>query len=130
MEIVMKRIETLIHPPLWDDARAVLETLGARVTLREVRTFGRTPPKREVYRGTAYFLDVAPELELTIMVEDALVENTIAALETIGSEGEILVSSVDAIVRFGQPRVPAAAAMPIAASAKRPISLRTAAIRA
>jgi nitrogen regulatory protein PII len=114
----MKRIDTLIHPPLWDEARAVLETLDARVTLREVRTFGRTPPKREVYRGSAYFLDVAPELELTILVEDSLVENTIAALETIGREGEILVSSVDGIVRFGEE--PRAIAMPAKSpSAKR-----------
>jgi nitrogen regulatory protein PII len=98
----MKRIDTLIHPPLWDEARSVLETLGARVTLREVRTFGRTPPKREVYRGSAYFLDVTPELELTVLVEDALVESTILALETIGRKGEILVSSVDGIICFGE----------------------------
>lgn len=54
----MKRIDTLIHPLFWDEARAVLETLGVRVTLREVRTFGRNPPRREVYRGSTYFLDI------------------------------------------------------------------------
>jgi len=107
----MKRIDTLIRPALWEEARAVLETLGVRVTLREVRTFGRTPPKREVYRGSAYFLDVSPELELTILVEDAMVESTILALESIGREGEIMVSSVDGIVRYGD--VPRAAAAPV-----------------
>jgi len=107
----MKRIDTVIHPPIWDEARAVLETLGARATLREVRTFGRTPPKREVYRGSAYFLDVTPELELTILVEDALVESTLLALETIGRQGEILVSSVDGIVHYGEE--PRAAATPV-----------------
>jgi nitrogen regulatory protein PII len=128
----MKRIDALIHPPLWDEARTVLETLGARVTLREVRTFGRTPPKREVYRGAAYFLDVAPELELTILVEDSLVENTIAALETIGREGEILVSSVDGIVRYGEEPRPAATPVPNALLAKRAgtIPLHTAPARA
>ena len=115
----MKRIDTLIHPPLWDEARTVLETLGARVTLREVRTFGRTPPKREVYRGSAYFLDVTPELELTVIVEDALVESTVLALETIGRQGEILVSSVDGIVRFGEEPRPVATPIPNAAIAQR-----------
>ena len=113
----MKRIDTLIHPLLWDDARAVLQTLGARVTLREVRTFGRTPPKREVYRGSAYFLDVTPELELTVLVEDNLVESTILALETIG-QGEVVVSSVEGIAHFGEERA-AAAPAPSPALAKR-----------
>lgn len=98
----MKRIDTLILRPLWDDARAVCETLGAQVTLREVQTFGRTPPKREVYRGSAYVLDVAHALELTILVEDALLESTLLALETIGQSGELLVSSVERIARYGE----------------------------
>jgi nitrogen regulatory protein PII len=114
----MKRIDTLIHPLLWDDARAVLQTLGARVTLREVRTFGRTPPKREVYRGSAYFMDVTPELELTVLVEDNLVESTILALETVGQKGDVIVSSVDGIVHFGEEHV-AAAPVPNPAPIKR-----------
>jgi nitrogen regulatory protein PII len=115
----MKRIETLIHPNLWDDARAVLETLGASVTLREVKTFGRSLPKREVYRGSAYVVDISAELELTILVEDAFVESTILALETIEGKGEIVVSSVDAIVRFGEQRSMAATPVAAPATAKR-----------
>ncbi len=110
----MKRIDTLIHPLFWDEARSVLETLGVRVTLREVRTFGRNPPRREVYRGSTYFLDVTPELELTALVEDERVEATVLALETIGQHGEILVSSVDGVVCFGKsaPGIAAASASP------------------
>ena len=115
----MKRIDTLIHPTLWDDAHAVLETLGARVTLREVKTFGRTPPKREVYRGSAYVRDIAPELELTIFVEDALLEATVLALEGVGRKGEIFVSSVDTVVRFGEQQSVVAMAAPSAAAAQR-----------
>jgi nitrogen regulatory protein PII len=128
----MKRIDTLIHPPLWDEARGVLQTLGARVTLREVRTFGRTPPKREVYRGSAYYSDVAPELELTILVEDALVESTILALETIGRQGEILVCSVDGIVHYGEQPTSVAAPAASGVPAKRAgtIPLHTAPARA
>jgi nitrogen regulatory protein PII len=120
----MKRIETLIHPLLWDEARAVLANLGVRVTLREVRTFGHSPPKREVYRGSAYFLDVTPELELTALVEDARVESVIAALETVGQRGEIFVSSVDGVVSFGEPALSAAAVAPKAAPSVTKIATR------
>jgi nitrogen regulatory protein PII len=105
----MKKIDTLIHPALWDEARAALETLGARITLREVKSFGRTPPKREVYRGSVYFLDVAAELELTVLIEDEQVASAIAALQAICGNGEILVSSVERAVRFGEPAREAAA---------------------
>ena len=115
----MKRIDTLIQPALWDEAHAVLETLGARVTVREVKTFGHVPPRREVYRGSAYFLDFSPQLELTILVEDAQVESTVSALETIGREGEILISSVDGIIRLGEQQAPTGTALPEAPIAKR-----------
>ena len=114
----MKKIETLIHPLLWDEARSVLETLGVRVTLREVRTFGRTPPRREVYRGSAYFLDVTPELELAVLAEDEQVEPIVRALETVGRQGEILVTTVDGVVSFGAPV--AAAAATVAAPSPQP----------
>ncbi|HWZ93181.1 MAG TPA: P-II family nitrogen regulator [Polyangiaceae bacterium] len=115
----MKRIDTLIQPALWDEAHAALETLGARVTVREVRTFGRVPPKREVYRGSAYFLDFSPQLELSVLVEDALVESTVLALETVGSEVEIQISSVDAIIRRGEQQAPVRVGLSEAPLAKR-----------
>jgi len=96
----MKRIDALIHPLHWEDARSILEGLGARATVREVKTFGYAPPRCEVYRGSAYLRDVTPELELTLLVEDERVETAIAALETLGREGEVLVSAVDGIVHF------------------------------
>ena len=99
----MKRIDTLIHTQQWEEVRTVLETLGVPVTLREVKTFGRTPPRREVYRGTAYFSDVTPELELTAIVEAAQVEGTLAALESVLQGGDIVVSAVIGEVHHGKP---------------------------
>src|SRR4051794_31724942 len=96
----MKRIDTVIKPSLWQETRAIFEALGVRATLREVQTFGRVPPRREVYRGSAYFVDLSAELELTALVEDDRVENAVLALEGIGPSAEILVSSVES-VRFG-----------------------------
>ena len=99
----MKRIDTLIHTPQWEEVRTVLETLGVPVTLREVKTFGRTPPRREVYRGTAYFSDVTSELELTAIVEEAQVEGTVMALQAVLQGGDIVVSAVIGEIRHGKP---------------------------
>ena len=114
----MKKIDALIQPALWEEAHAALATLGVRVTVREVRTFGRVPPKREVYRGSAYFLNLTPQLELSVLVEDALVEKTTEVLETVVREGEIVVSAVDGIVHRGEERTPNAIGMAIAPPAR------------
>ena len=94
----MKKISALIRPSQWDEARAALETLGVAATLREVRTFGHLPARREVYRGSAYVLDTATELELTMLVQDELLESTLLALEAATSDAEIVVTSVERFI--------------------------------
>jgi nitrogen regulatory protein P-II 1 len=98
----MKKVDILLRPPFWERARAVLGTLGGHVTLREVKTFGRVPGRREVYRGSAYALELSPELELTVLVDDDQLESTVAALEAIDREAEILVSSIESIIHSGR----------------------------
>jgi nitrogen regulatory protein PII len=95
----MKKIDTIIHPQAWDQTRAALETLHVPATLREVKTFGRTAPKREVYRGSVYMLETTPELELSVLVQDELLESTLAALEEANRDAEILVTPVEYLVR-------------------------------
>ncbi|MEO6599616.1 MAG: P-II family nitrogen regulator [Polyangiaceae bacterium] len=91
----MKRIDTLIHPARWEEARALFETLAVPVMLREVKTYGRTPPRREVYRGTAYYASFASELELTAVVAEEQLEHALSVLEPLAHGGEILVSTVE-----------------------------------
>jgi nitrogen regulatory protein P-II 1 len=98
-ERIMKKIDTIIHPQAWDQTRAALETLNVSATLREVKTFGRTPPKREVYRGSVYMLEMTPELELSLLVQDELLESTLAALEQANGDAEIVVTPVEYLVR-------------------------------
>ena len=94
----MKKINALIRPLQWEEARAALETLGVSATLREVRTFGHVPARREVYRGSAYVLDTATELELTMLVQDELLEPTLIALEDATTDAEIVVTSVERVI--------------------------------
>ncbi len=119
----MKRIDALIHASQWEEARTILEALALRVTLREVKTFGRTPPRREVYRGSAYYTKVTAELEFTTIVEDAQLEATLSALEPLVQGGELLVSAVEGQLRAGL--LPQAVNVPRAAPTRVVAGLRT-----
>ena len=128
----MNKVDILLRPAFWDRARAALSTLGRHATLREVRTFGRVPARREVYRGSAYALELTPELELTVQVDNEQLESTVAALADIDPEAEILVSHIESIVRSGR-QAPAAiepGARATTASPVGPLSLHCVATHA
>ena len=105
----MKKIETFIQPVYWDQMHAALAKLGVSGTLRQVKTFGRTPPRREVYRGSAYLLETNNELELSLTVEDELLDATLAAITQAAAGAEVIVSSVQVLGR-----VPASRPRPVA----------------
>lgn len=115
----MKKIETFIQPVYWDQMHAALAKLGVSGTLRQVKTFGRTAPRREVYRGSAYMLETSAELELSLTVEDELLDATLAAIATATGDAEVIVSSVQIV---GRPPVsrPRPAASPVVSA--RPAS--------
>jgi nitrogen regulatory protein P-II 1 len=100
----MKKIETVVRTHNWEAIRDVLGTLGVAATLREVKTFGRVPPRREVYRGSPYTVDMSSELELTLLVQDEKLESTISALSRVTGDAEIVVTAVEYLVRSGEAR--------------------------
>ena len=58
----MKRIEAIIKPFKLDDVKDRLREIGALgMTVSDVKGFGRTGGKKEVYRGSAYVVDFVPE---------------------------------------------------------------------
>jgi nitrogen regulatory protein PII len=118
----MKKINALIRPLQWDEARAALETLGVAASLREVRTFGHLPARREVYRGSAYTLDTANELELTMLVQDELLDSTLIALEAATIDAEIVVTSVERVIGGKRPEAVQPATMPRAAVRERSVA--------
>jgi len=95
----MKKIETFISPVCWEPMHAALAKLGVSGTLRQVKTFGRTPPRREVYRGSAYMQETSSELELSLIVEDELLDTTLAAIAPAIGDAEVIVSSVQILGR-------------------------------
>jgi len=86
----MKRIEAIIKSFKLDEVKDRLYQVGARgMTVSEVRGFGRTGGKREVYRGSAYTVDFVPKIRIQIVVEDDLVSAIVEAILATARTGEI-----------------------------------------
>ncbi len=75
------------------------------ITISEVKGFGRTGGRTEVYRGSAYKIDLIPKIRLQVVVADNRVEQTVAAIiirartESIG-DGKVFISPVDDVIRI------------------------------
>ncbi|HET7541255.1 MAG TPA: P-II family nitrogen regulator [Polyangiaceae bacterium] len=93
----MKKIETLIQPAYWEQVYAALAELGVPGTVRQVKSFGRTPPRREVYRGSAYLLETNSELELSLIVPDELLDTALDAIARAAGDPEAIVSSIQTL---------------------------------
>ncbi|MCG5054209.1 MAG: P-II family nitrogen regulator [Myxococcales bacterium] len=102
----MKRVEAIIQPSRLDDVVERLQMIGVNgMTISEVKGFGRTGGRTEVYRGSAYAIDLLPKVRLQCVVPDDRVEQTVAAIvirartENIG-DGKIFVLPVDEAIRI------------------------------
>ena len=102
----MKRIEAIIKPSKLDEVNAALSEIGVQgMTVSEVRGFGRTGGKQEIYRGSAYVVDFVPKLKIEIVCGDGAVHQileTIAKTANTGhiGDGKLWVSAIDEIVRI------------------------------
>jgi nitrogen regulatory protein P-II 1 len=86
----MKKIEAIIKPFKLDDLKDRLRQVGAQgMTVSEVRGFGRTGGKKEVYRGSAYVVDFIPKVRIQIIVDDDLVRPIVEAILATARTGEI-----------------------------------------
>ena len=66
----MKKLEAIIKPFKLDEVKDALGEVGIQgMTVTEVKGFGRTGGKKEVYRGSAYVVDFVPKVKLEIIVD-------------------------------------------------------------
>ena len=106
----MKKIEAIIKPFKLDEVKDALSEVGVQVmTVTEVKGFGRTGGKKEVYRGSAYVVDFVPKVLIEIVAADALVPGILEAIQRSAKsgklgDGKIFVSDVlDAVrIRTGE----------------------------
>ena len=102
----MKKIEAIIKPFKLDEVKERLRELGVSgMTVYEVKGFGRTGGKTEVYRGSAYVVDFVPKVRIEVAIKDSMtrdvVEAVMAAARTgkIG-DGKIFVTPIDEAIRI------------------------------
>jgi nitrogen regulatory protein P-II 1 len=105
-EVVMKRIEAIIRPAKLDEVKEALGEMGVHgMTVSEVKGFGRTGGRKEVYRGSAYVVDFIPKVKVDIVAPDNLVSAVIDAVEKAAKtgkigDGKVFVSDVVEVVRI------------------------------
>ena len=102
----MKKIEAVIKPFKLDDVKDRLREIGVQgMTVSEVKGFGRTGGKREVYRGSAYVVDFVPKVRVQIVAKDDMVKDIVEALTAVArtghiGDGKIFVSPIDEVIRI------------------------------
>jgi nitrogen regulatory protein P-II 1 len=86
----MKKVEAIIKPFKLEEVKDALAEIGIEgMTVTEVKGFGRTGGKREVYRGSAYVVDFVPKVKIEVVVPDALVVGVLEAIERSAKTGRI-----------------------------------------
>jgi nitrogen regulatory protein P-II 1 len=102
----MKKIEAIIKPHRLDDVKDKLREIGiSGMTVYEVKGFGRTGGKTEVYRGSSYVVDFVPKARIEVVVKDSVVSEVVQAI--IGAaktgkigDGKIFVTPVEEAIRI------------------------------
>jgi len=102
----VKKIEAIIKPFKLDEVKDALSQVGVQgMTVTEVKGFGRTGGKKEIYRGSAYVVDFVPKVKIEVVVADALVHDVLQAIEDAAKtgrigDGKIFVSPIEEAVRI------------------------------
>ncbi|HEU4579386.1 MAG TPA: P-II family nitrogen regulator [Polyangiaceae bacterium] len=102
----MKKVEAIIKPFKLDEVKDALSEVGIQgMTVTEVKGFGRTGGKKEVYRGSAYVVDFVPKVKVEIVVTDEQTQQVLDAIEKSAKtgrigDGKIFVSAIDKAVRI------------------------------
>ena len=102
----MKKIEAIIKPFKLDDVKDRLREVGVQgMTVYEVKGFGRTGGKKEVYRGSAYVVDFVPKVKVEIIVPNDSVQQVVTVISEAArtgkiGDGKIFITSIDEVIRI------------------------------
>jgi nitrogen regulatory protein P-II 1 len=102
----MKRIEAIIKPFKLDDVKERLRAIGVNgMTVSEVKGFGRTGGKTEIYRGSAYVVDFVPKIRVEVICADNMANDVIQAIIAAAKtgkigDGKIFVTPIDEAIRI------------------------------
>ncbi|HEX9768647.1 MAG TPA: P-II family nitrogen regulator [Kiloniellales bacterium] len=102
----MKKIEAIIKPFKLDEVKEALHEVGLQgITVTEAKGFGRQKGHTELYRGAEYVVDFLPKIKIEIVLDDALVERAIEAIQKAAytgriGDGKLFVSTVEEAIRI------------------------------
>ena len=106
----MKLISAIIKPFKLDEVKERLAEIGVHgMTVTEVKGFGRTGGKKEVYRGSAYVVDFVPKVKVEIIVPNDSVQQVVTVITEVVctgkiGDGKIFITSIDEVIciRIGE----------------------------
>ncbi len=102
----MKKIEAIIKPFKLDEVKEALHEVGIQgITVTEAKGFGRQKGHTELYRGAEYVVDFLPKVKLEIILDDALAERAVEAIQNAAQtgrigDGKIFVSNIEEVIRI------------------------------
>jgi len=102
----MKKIEAVIKPFKLDEVKDALQEIGVQgLTVTEAKGFGRQKGHTELYRGAEYVVDFLPKVKIEIVLEEALVERAVEAIQRAAQtgrigDGKIFISTIDEVIRI------------------------------
>ena len=102
----MKKIEAIIKPFKLDEVKDALHEVGLKgITVVEAKGFGRQKGHTELYRGAEYVVDFLPKVKIEVVIEDALVERAIEAIQKAAhtgriGDGKIFVTNIEEAIRI------------------------------
>jgi nitrogen regulatory protein P-II 1 len=102
----MKKVEAIIKPFKLDDVKEALNDLGIKgLTVTEAKGFGRQKGHTELYRGAEYIVDFLPKVKIEVVVEDALLDRAVEAIQRSAhtgriGDGKIFIAAIDEVIRI------------------------------
>ena len=102
----MKKIEAVIKPFKLDEVKEALQEVGLKgMTVTEVKGFGRQKGHTELYRGAEYVVDFLPKVKIELVVDDAVVDRAVEAIQQAAKtdrigDGKVFISAVDDAIRI------------------------------
>lgn len=102
----MKKIECVIRPQKLEDVKKALTDAGIiRMTVTEVRGYGKQKGMVQHYRTTETLVNLLPKMEIQIVVSDEDVDRTVQAIANAAKTGEIgdgkiFISPISEVIRI------------------------------
>jgi len=101
----MKKIEATIKPFKLDEVKEALHDVGLQgITVLEAKGFGRQKGHTELYRGAEYVVDFLPKVKIEVVVDDAMLERAVEAIQQAAhtgriGDGKIFITPVEEAIR-------------------------------